>query len=137
MSAATWHYDLITLLVYITLESPVCEVQTYTRYSPWQTIVVDKSSLWLRDPYGFYSSEIMFTNIDRIGKWCTDVNQRTLWCLTEATLSHLNNFSKFFQPRHSYSNLPGHYILGEIPSNTSFQDLKLFVCIDENQKNLT
>ena len=44
----------------------------------------------------------------------------------------LINFSKFFQPGHSYSNLPGYYISGETPSNTSFQDIRLFY-IDENK----
>ena len=41
----------------------------------------------------------------------------------------LINFSEFFHPGHSYSNHP---TLGEIPSNTRFQDTYSF-CVDENQ----
>ena len=65
------------------------------------------------------------------------VNDITLWCLNDTPLPRPNNFSKFFQPGNSYSNPPdtGYYILGEIPSNTIFQDIYSF-CIDENKKNL-
>ena len=48
----------------------------------------------------------------------------------------LINFSKFFQPGHSYSNPTGYSILGEIPPNSSFQDIYSF-CVDEYQTNLT
>ena len=41
-------------------------------------------------------------------------------------------FKNFFQPGHSYSNPPGYYILGKIPSNTSFQDKYSFY-IDEKK----
>ena len=44
-------------------------------------------------------------------------------------------FSKFFQPVHSYSNPPCYYIVREVLSNTSFQDIHSFYI--ENKKNLT
>ena len=61
----------------------------------------------------------------------------TLWCLNDTPLPLPNNFSKLSQPGNSYSNPPdtGYYILGEIPSNTIFQDIYSF-CIDENKENL-
>ena len=61
-----------------------------------------------------------------------EIDDGTLWCLID--VPPLINVSKFFQPGHSYSN-PGYYILGKIPSNTSFQDIYSF-CIDENKKIL-
>ena len=47
-----------------------------------------------------------------------------------------NQFLKIFPARTFLLQPPGYYILGKIPSNTSFQDIYLF-CIDENQKNVT
>ena len=47
------------------------------------------------------------------------------------------NLKKIFQPARTFLFQPsGYYILGKIPSNTSFQDIYSF-CIDENKTNIT
>ena len=48
--------------------------------------------------------------------------------------SALINFSNF-SSQDILISTPGYYILGEIPSNTSFSDIYSF-CIDEHKKNI-
>ena len=98
ISAATWHYDVIILLVYITLESPVQQMlwssNLHQRYSltkdaDWWVITL---VTW---PTCILQTEIIFPDINKNWKMMSSIN--VLFGASKTSPS-LINFSKIFQP---------------------------------------
>ena len=107
--AATWHYNVIILLVYITLESSV--PQTIWSSNLHQRHSLTKDPDWWRHHFG-HVTHVHFTDWKsfvhisaKVEKWC---HQLTYSLVLNRLPPLLNNFSKFFTPGHSYSKPNGY-----------------------------